>query len=84
MTTGTKYGLACTTEPKLAPNGQISYIPHCAMNEKCEAKACGRLPRAIKKGDEIHVEMLYQQDDKPHFGVMGFSVLMIHRTDYVN
>ena len=39
-----------------------------------------KLPVALDRGDTIYVETKYAQDALPHYGVMGFSVLMIHRT----
>jgi hypothetical protein len=40
-------------------------------------------PIPFKKGDRSDVGMLYQQDDKPHYGVMGYSVLFVHRADAI-
>ena len=84
MSTFTKDGLVCTSAPSYDAKGRITNIPHCQQGEPCTAAACGKLPAPLAKGDKINVEMIYAQDSKPHYGVMGFSVLMIHRTDYDN
>jgi len=89
QSTYTKDGLVCTSPPVYDDQGGIAYIPRCLMNEVCEKAMCGTAnaysqPITLAKGDQIRVETRYQQDAQPHHGVMGYSVLMIHRTDYDN
>lgn len=38
-------------------------------------------PVHVKRGQSIHVETFYEQDDRPHFGVMGYSMVYVHRLD---
>ena len=84
LKTSTKDGLVCESAPLLDDAGRISSIPHCLVDEApCQAKACGSLPRTLAKGDKVFVESVYAQDDRPHYGVMGFANVLVHRTDYM-
>lgn len=58
---------------------QLTDISECRLG--LPDKSTGQVfqPIPFKKGDRYDVGMLYQQDDKPHYGVMGFSVLFVHR-----
>lgn len=38
-------------------------------------------PFQVKKGQHINVETFYAQDEEPHFGVMGYSMIYSHRLD---
>jgi hypothetical protein len=38
-------------------------------------------PFQVKKGQHIKVETFYNQDDQPHYGVMGYSMIYSHRLD---
>jgi len=54
-----------------------------AMLNVLPDKEDGKIFQAVpfKKGDRYDVGMLYQQDSKPHYGVMGFPVLFVHRAN---
>ena len=83
QSTYTEDGLVCRSPPAYDDQGRMNFIPRCLAGEACKEATCGlKLPVALDRGDTIYVETKYAQDALPHYGVMGFSVLMIHRTDY--
>jgi hypothetical protein len=85
QSTYTENALICRSPPVLDSKGRINFIPRCLAGEECKEATCGlELPTKLGKGDKIYVETKYKQDALPHYGAMGFSILMIHRTDYDN
>lgn len=38
-------------------------------------------PMRVNRGQHILVETHYQQDARPHFGVMGYAMFYVHRLD---
>jgi len=76
----------CLNKPtygKFKGGEQITDISECRVGFPDKSTGQVFQPIPFKKGDRYDVGMLYQQDDKPHFGVMGFSVLFVHRTGAV-
>lgn len=61
---------------------QLTGISDCRVGglpDKDSGKMFQPIPFA--KGERYDVGMVYQQDSKPHFGVMGFNVLFVHRAN---
>lgn len=76
MSTWSKQGNLCTGLTSYDENGWLSDISTCKLGTpKLPA------PVHIDQGDRITISALYKQDRKPHFGVMGFSVVYAHRLD---
>lgn len=48
---------------------------------KCTLENWFSKPFHVKRGQTILVETFYNQDERPHFGVMGFSMIFAHRLD---
>jgi len=59
---------------------QLSQISDCRVGHSVGVSGTPFQAVPFRKGDRYDVGMVYQQDGKPHFGVMGFSVLFVHRT----
>jgi hypothetical protein len=48
---------------------------------KCAVGHKGWQPVHVKRGEDILTETFYNQDEKPHYGVMGYAMLYLHRLD---
>lgn len=48
---------------------------------KCAVGHNNWQPVAVKRGEDLLVETFYDQDARPHFGVMGYAMMYIHRLD---
>lgn len=60
---------------------QLTGISECRVGLPDKKNGKVFQPVSFKKGDRYDVGMIYQQDSKPHYGVMGFSVLFVHRAN---
>lgn len=76
MSTFHKGKTLCTGLPQYDKNGFLADISTCKLGTS-------KLPEPVhvEEGDRITISAVYQQDQRPHFGVMGFSVLYAHRLD---
>lgn len=50
-------------------------------SSNCRAGRDSHMPAIVRKGETVRVETFYGQDQRPHFGVMGFAMLYVHRSD---
>jgi hypothetical protein len=50
-------------------------------NSNCRAGKDKQMPVIVRKGEAVRVDTFYEQDQRPHFGVMGFSMMYVHRSD---
>lgn len=46
----------------------------------CRVGQDSQMPALVRKGDTLRVKTFYAQDQRPHFGVMGFETMYVHRT----
>lgn len=70
----------CTNVPTYnVSSGRIREISNCRVEGKGDSPLAG--PVSIKKGELLTAESVVAQDAKPHFGMMGYIVLMAVRGD---
>jgi hypothetical protein len=68
------FGSLCRHVAKYDEHARLSEITTCGPLSES-------LPAPVARGQKISVEAEYQQDERPHYGVMGFSVLFLHRRE---
>lgn len=74
QTLSTKNTTFCESLPKYGSEGFLNDISTCAVGKKGWES-----PVRVEQGDRLISRAMYQQDDRPHYGVMGFSVVYAHR-----
>jgi hypothetical protein len=72
MTTSLEGKAFCVGLPTYDAKGFLIEISGCALDAE---------PVLVKRGQTVQVETFYNQDEQPHFGVMGYAMLYGHRLD---
>ena len=67
----------CTSRPHVDKTGRLLEQSSCRVG----APNGDALPApvVIKKGEQVMMASSYHQDDMPHYGVMAYLVLSVHR-----
>lgn len=75
MTTSAGGAPLCTGLSRYGDGGFLVEVTNCHWGRGF------REPVRVARGQRIDVESVYEQDRRPHFGVMGYAMIYGHRLD---
>lgn len=78
LTTYTERDTICSNLPTYDQQGRLVDVSDCRVDGRQTAAA---FPVRVDKGEQLMVAAAYLQDSQPHYGVMAYSVLFVHRLD---